>query len=102
MTTVINDAVAFPRLSPDEIDSLRGFGDERAYHYGPYGESLEPKLEWAKAPLTPTSKPKGTPRPPRFIGAFVAPPPWRQYATEPREYDDRAESIEPCIWKLPE
>jgi thioredoxin reductase (NADPH) len=30
MTTVINDAVAFPRLSPDEIDSLRGFGDERA------------------------------------------------------------------------
>jgi len=90
-----------------EYGVIHGFGDERAYRYGPYGESLEPKVVWTEAPLAPASTPSKNARQkgpwtPRFIAAFVAPPPWRQYASQPSEYDERGESRQPCIWKLPE
>ena len=34
MSLPINDPVAFPRLSADEIAALHGFGDERAVETG--------------------------------------------------------------------
>jgi len=87
-----------------EYGVIHGIGDEQSYRYGPYGESLLPKSDWT--PAQPSSGPRAIERqgpvPMRFIAAFIAPPPWRPHAAEPREYDDRGESEEPCIWKLPQ
>jgi hypothetical protein len=80
-----------------ELGAVYGFGDELRHHA--YGASLDVSPTWLSDSSSPpkiSANSEGR----RFIGAFVLPPPLRPALTQHREYDDRGESGEPCVWNF--